>query len=147
MVQAGFSTVVKIRKCILYVPVVHCPWPSRAFTEPPGPGEHVLHRAGRTQRHSRPVRPVVRRRARSPTATRMLHLERHRNRIRRLIRRLNLRNAQRFTWPARRPCLHCRASSWQVLPTTSRRRRYDSSSTSCQLLTFLKYSKIDLHSR
>ena len=41
MVQAGYiSTVVKIRKCILYVPVVHCPWPSRAFTEPPGPGEH-----------------------------------------------------------------------------------------------------------
>ena len=43
--RAGsISTVVKIRKCILYVPVAYCPWPSRAFTEPPGPGEHALGR-------------------------------------------------------------------------------------------------------
>ena len=35
--------------CPCYVPVAHCSWPSRAFTEPPGPGEHVLHRAGRAR--------------------------------------------------------------------------------------------------
>ena len=40
------STAVTIRKRILYVPIAHCPWPSLASTEPPGPGEHALHQAG-----------------------------------------------------------------------------------------------------
>ena len=51
---AHFYPEVKMRKCIysnLYLRPCSAlsPWPSRAFTEPPGPGEHALHRAGRAR--------------------------------------------------------------------------------------------------